>query len=247
MGSAAERQPAGRGSSSWPLGSPGRRELALFAAVYGLYDAGRWMFAGRPPVARAHADWVTHLERSLHVAVEGSVQRALDWGVASFLLSNIYLAAQLVVLPGALIWLYRRSPDIYRRLRNTVATTWVISTPVFALYPVAPPRLAGLGLNDTVSHQAAVSLTGNSTIFYNPYAAVPSLHVGLAFAIAIAPATRVAVPLGQSAGAATVTSGPHDSERRAARRSVPRALCPHRRASSRRPGLPSGHDLTQLA
>jgi PAP2 superfamily len=170
---------------------PGRRELALFASVYLLYDAGRWVFLGHPRTARAHAHWVIHLERSLHLAIEGSVQRALDFGVASFLLSNLYLAAQLVVLPGALLWLYRRSPDIYCRLRKTVVATWLIATPIFALYPVAPPRLAGIGIKDTVSHQAGVALTGHSTVFYNPYAAVPSLHIGLAFAIGIAVAAAV--------------------------------------------------------
>jgi PAP2 superfamily len=164
----------------------GRRELLLFAALYTLYDGGRWLFVGHLPIARAHALWVIHVERCLHVAVEGSVQRALDWRAASLMLSNVYLAAQLVVLPAALIWLYRRSPDIYQRLRNTVIAAWLIATPIFALYPVAPPRLAGIGLQDTVTHQAAVSLTGHSTMFYNPYAAVPSLHVGLAFAIGIA-------------------------------------------------------------
>jgi PAP2 superfamily len=171
--------------------SSGRVELAVFAAVYVLYDAARWVFAGHLPVARAHARWVIHLERSLHVAVEGSVQRALDWSVASFVLSNVYLAAQLLVLPGALIWLYRRSPNIYRRLRSTVVGVWLIAVPVFALYPVAPPRLVGIGLKDTVSSQAAIPLRGQSTLFYNPYAAVPSLHVGLAFAIGIAVAATL--------------------------------------------------------
>jgi len=85
-----------------------------------------------------------------------------------------------------LIWLYRRSPAVYRQLRSTVVITWLIATPIFALYPVAPPRLAGIGIKDMVSHQAVVTLTGQSTLFYNPYAAVPSLHVGFAFAIGIA-------------------------------------------------------------
>jgi hypothetical protein len=62
---------------------------------------------------------------------------------------------------------------------------------VFALFPVAPPRLAGIGIADTVNSQAAVALTGHSTVFYNPYAAVPSLHVGFAFAIGIAAAGRL--------------------------------------------------------
>jgi membrane-associated phospholipid phosphatase len=80
---------------------------------------------------------------------------------------------------------------VYRRLRNTVIATWLIAVPIFALFPVAPPRLAGIGIADTVSHQAAVALTGHSTVFYNPYAAVPSLHVGFAFAIGIAAAAAL--------------------------------------------------------
>ncbi|HEY8626387.1 MAG TPA: phosphatase PAP2 family protein [Solirubrobacteraceae bacterium] len=168
-----------------------RPGLALFAAAYLLYDASRWIFAGQLPVAREHAHQIVNLERSLHLAVEESVQRALDWGVASWVLSNVYLAAQLVVLPGALIWLYRRSPAVYRELRNTVIATWLIAVPIFALFPVAPPRLAGVGISDTVSSHSAIALTGRSTLFYNPYAAVPSLHVGLAFAIGIAAAVAL--------------------------------------------------------
>jgi membrane-associated phospholipid phosphatase len=163
-------------------------QLSLFLAAYVLYDAARWIFSGHLPQARAHAEEIIDLERSAHVAIEGQIQRALDSGAPAWLLSNVYLAAQLVVLPGALIWLYRRSPAVYRRLRDTVVATWLIAVPIFALYPVAPPRLAGIGIADTVSSQAGVALTGHSTLFYNPYAAVPSLHVGFAFAIAIAAA-----------------------------------------------------------
>jgi membrane-associated phospholipid phosphatase len=173
----------------------GRRpELALFVAAYLLYTAARWIFVGHLAEAREHADRIIGLERSAHVAIEGSIQRALDSGAPSWLLSNVYLAAQLVVLPGALIWLYRRSRPVYRALRNTVIATWLIAVPIFALFPVAPPRLAGIGIADTVSSQAAVALTGHSTLFYNPYAAVPSLHVGFAFAIGIAAAAALRAP-----------------------------------------------------
>jgi hypothetical protein len=54
--------------------------------------------------------------------------------------------------------------------------TWLVSVPVYVLFPVAPPRLAGIGMVDTVSRHAAVALTGRSTDFYNQFAAVPSLH-----------------------------------------------------------------------
>ena len=62
----------------------------------------------------------------------------------------------------------------------------MISVPIFALFPVAPPRLAGIGVADSVSGQAGVALTGHSTMFYNPLAAVPSLHCAFAVAIGIA-------------------------------------------------------------
>ena len=103
----------------------------------------------------------------------------------SWLLSNVYLAAQLAVLPGALIFLYRRARPIYRRLRTTVIATWMLAVPIHGLWPVAPPRLADLGITDTVSNQI-VPLSGHSTIFYNAFAAVPSLHVGFAFAVSFA-------------------------------------------------------------
>lgn len=171
-----------------------RREVELFLAAYLVYTAARWVFAGDLETARAHALWIFDLEEVAGVAVEASVQEAFSTSAASWVLSNVYLAAQLVVLPGALVWLYRRSWSVYRVLRSTVVATWLLSVPIFALFPVAPPRLAGLGLTDTVSQQAAVALTGSSTIFYNPYAAVPSLHVGFAFAIGIAVAAAVRAP-----------------------------------------------------
>jgi membrane-associated phospholipid phosphatase len=42
-----------------------------------------------------------------------------------------------------------------------------------------------MGFIDTVSQQPAVALTGRSTIFYSPLAAVPSLHAGFAAAVGL--------------------------------------------------------------
>jgi membrane-associated phospholipid phosphatase len=171
-----------------------RTELPLFLAAYLFYTLARCLFVGDLDETREHARWIFELEQTAGVAVEGSVQRAFDSAAASWFLSNLYLAAQLAVVPGALIWLYHRSPVLYRELRNTVVATWLIAVPIFALFPVAPPRLAEIGLVDTVSQQAAVELTGRSTIFYNPLAAVPSLHVGFAVAVGIALALALRRP-----------------------------------------------------
>ncbi len=77
--------------------------------------------------------------------------------------------------------------------------TWLLSLPVYALFPVAPPRLAGVGLVDTITTQTGLALDSRlATALYNPLAAVPSLHAGFAFAVGAAlllvvrrPAARV--------------------------------------------------------
>jgi membrane-associated phospholipid phosphatase len=171
-----------------------RTELLLFVAAYVVYNVARWVFSGDLSKAQEHARWIFDLERDAGVAVESSVQRAFDFEAAAWVLSNLYLLAQLVVVPAVLIWLYRSSPAIYRRLRDTIVATWLIAVPVFALFPVAPPRLADVGIADTVSQQAGVELTGRSTIFYNQLAAVPSLHVGFAVAVGVAAAFALRRP-----------------------------------------------------
>src|SRR5690349_23392357 len=165
-----------------------KRELLLFAGAYVLYNAGRGFTSGDMNLAVANANWVLDVEGG--AGIERSVQDAFG-GIWMVLLSHIYLAAQIVVLPAALVAVYRWAPRIYPRLRDTVIVTWMLSLPIYALFPVAPPRLAGIGMTDAVSEQSAVALAGHSTWFYNPIAAVPSLHCGFALAIGIAIAAAV--------------------------------------------------------
>ncbi len=160
-----------------------RRELLLFGAAYLLYNAGRGITSGQMDLAIANANWVIDAQGG--TGFERSVQDTLG-GLWVTLLSHIYLAAQIVVLPGVLVAMYRWAPRIYPRLRDTVIATWMLSLPIYALFPVAPPRLAGLGMTDAVSETSAVALAGHSTWFYNPIAAVPSLHCGFAMAIGVA-------------------------------------------------------------
>ena len=166
------------------LRRPWARELTLFLAAYLLYSLGRCVAVGDVGVATDNAHAIVDLEQSLSVDVEQGVQDAFDGTWALWVLNHLYLAAQLVVVPGALIVLYRRSRSHYELLRNTVLATWLISLPVYALFPVAPPRLADIGLVDTITSQTGVALDSKlTTSFYNQYAAVPSLHAGFALAV----------------------------------------------------------------
>ncbi|MBE2318944.1 phosphatase PAP2 family protein [Solirubrobacter sp. CPCC 204708] len=163
----------------------GVRELMLFGAAYLLYNAGRGVTSGQMDLAQSNAQWVVGAQGG--VGFEHGVQDALGGA----LLSHVYLAAQIVVLPLVLLSMYRWAPRLYPRLRNTVIATWMLSLPVYALFPVAPPRLAEVGMTDFVSETSAVTLAGHSTWFYNPIAAVPSLHCGFALALSVAVAMVV--------------------------------------------------------
>ena len=195
-----------------------RAQLGIFLLAYLLYSAARFLTIGDLSVAQANADWIMDLQRDLGVGIEASVQQALTGTWALWLLNHLYLAAQLVVLPGALVFLYRRSRPMYERLRNTILATWVLSIPIYAAFPVAPPRLADSGLIDTITAQTGVALDSSlTTSFYNELAAVPSLHVGFAVAIGVAlagvlrnPVLRlVALAWGPAIGLAVVATGNH--------------------------------------
>ena len=207
--------------SSWPrlsFSPRARAQIGLYLLAYLVYSAARYVTVGDLPSAKAHAATIVSLEHHLGVGVEASVQHAFAGSWAIWVLNHVYLAAQLVVLPGSLIFLYHRSPALYERLRNTVHATWLISVPVYALFPVAPPRLAGVGLMDTISHSTGFGMnSGLTTSFYNQLAAVPSLHVGFAVAIGIAisaalrhPVLKAAALLwGPLVGLAVVATGNH--------------------------------------
>jgi hypothetical protein len=68
--------------------------------------------------------------------------------------------------------------------------TLIISTAFalvgYVLYPAAPPRLAGVGISDTVSKHTGLNLSSDLLgSFYNPFAAVPSLHFGYALIVGV--------------------------------------------------------------
>src|SRR5919107_2108901 len=170
-----------------PRLSRGGAQVALFFLAYLVYSGARYFTIGDLGDATVNAHWIVGLEEDLHVGIESAVQTALTGSVALWLLNHVYLAAQLVVLPGALWLLHRKARPIYERLRNTVLATWLLSIPVYALFPVAPPRLAGIGMVDTITQQTGFAMDSKlTTSFYNELAAVPSLHVGFAFAVGIA-------------------------------------------------------------
>ena len=240
--SASPLQPPPR-RSVFRAESGGRRvpafvwEIAIAVAAYLVYEAARFVAVGSYPTALGHAHQVVALERHLDLNVEGGVQRAFLNSPLLPVLNYVYLAAQNLVLPASLVLLYRLNRTTYRTLRNTLLATWLLSLPVYALYPAAPPRLAGLGIVDTVSTGSPLKLeAGTTTSLFNQFAAVPSLHVGFAFAIGIALAAALRNPILR---VAALHVGPgHAADRRRDRQPL-RLRRDHRRGDHRPPATAS--------
>lgn len=162
-----------------------RSEVAVVLGLYGLYELARGLVVGDARDADHHAHRVVALERWLHFFVEANVQhaaRALP-GLTS-LLGTAYLTLHLAVTAGVLLWLHRRRPAAFAFVRTTLLLASALSLVGFLAYPTAPPRLAGIGIADTVSNGHVDLNHGLVSSLYNPYAAVPSMHIGYALIVA---------------------------------------------------------------
>jgi PAP2 superfamily protein len=167
---------------------PGSIELGLAVALYALYEVVRGFGSTSLSLAQGHTDDIVALERSSHIFVERSVQDAAH-SVPGLppLLGFLYLGLHLIGTALALVWVYRRHPDRFPLVRTTIVVATALSLVIYVFYPAAPPRLAGLGFADTVTHSAHLNLSSNLLgSFYNPFAAVPSLHFGYSLLVGAA-------------------------------------------------------------
>lgn len=156
-------------------------EAALVVGLYAVYETSRGLVAGGSGVALHHARMVASLERSLHVFVEANVQhvaRGLPGLIGS--LGLLYLTMHLAVTGACLLWLHRRRPAAFPLVRTTVLIASGLALIGYVAFPTAPPRLAALGIADTISGDHVDLNHGLLSSLYNPFAAVPSMHVGYA-------------------------------------------------------------------
>jgi uncharacterized membrane protein (Fun14 family) len=165
---------------------PGVRELALFALALAAYQASRAIVIGDATGAVRHAWDVIDLERGAGVFWEPAIQGwatghpGLVQGLNAF-----YLLAHLPMTALFFVWLWRTRRDRYAVVRNGFLAANAVALGVFIAFPVAPPRLVGAdGLVDTLRQASGVDLHGGALSgLFNPYAAVPSMHVAFALMI----------------------------------------------------------------
>ncbi|GAA2601017.1 phosphatase PAP2 family protein [Streptomyces axinellae] len=157
-------------------------EIALIAVSYWTYSLIRNAVPEQRAEALRNADWIWATEHALGIAVEQSINHAVN-GVTWLVLTMNYYYATLhfIVTIGVLVWLYRSHPGRYAATRLVLFATTGLALLGFYLFPLAPPRLMSGGhFIDTVQvHQTWGSMaSGNLAQMSNQYAAMPSMHIG---------------------------------------------------------------------
>jgi len=162
------------------------RQIALFATAYYGYRLVRGMVDGRAAQAFQNARHLIDLERTLHVFVEPTVQA---WASGSSVLidaaSWIYINAQVTITVSGLIWLYLFRNKSFYFVRNMFVVAMAIALVGYIVFPTAPPRFfPEWGFLDSVADfTGARSDSPTINALFNPYAAVPSMHVAFALMI----------------------------------------------------------------
>ncbi len=164
----------------------GIAQLAVVLAAVGAYEAARLELRPDWPLALAHAHRIAGFERIAHLAWERPLQRAA-LGAPGLVdaMNAFYLLAHFAVTGLFFLWLYRRSRTGFRFFRNGYLLATAIALLVAWRFPTAPPRVAGLGLEDTLRRFSDIDIgSPGSGGLSDPVAALPSLHAGWAFGVA---------------------------------------------------------------
>jgi membrane-associated phospholipid phosphatase len=163
------------------------RQWLLFAGAYYLYRIVRGLVDGQASVAFEHARNIIDFERGLHSFVEADIQQ---WAIANPFFIDVanwmYVNSHFVVTTTFLVWLYIARNHAYYYVRNMFMVAMLIAITGYVLFPTAPPRfMPEWGFQDTVSDLFGNSAAQATNVLYNPYAAMPSMHVAFALMIAI--------------------------------------------------------------
>ena len=164
------------------------REVALLAVLFGLYNLGRFLSAKHAGSAFLNADALIHFQTRLGLPSEADVQSfALQIPDLAQLANRYYASVHFPLTAIVLIWLLVRRPAEYAKARWALAALTGLALIGHLVFPLAPPRmLPQFGWVDTgvLLGQSVYGPDAESGLA-NQFAAMPSLHVGWAFMVAV--------------------------------------------------------------
>ncbi|SHK67272.1 PAP2 superfamily protein [Actinacidiphila paucisporea] len=163
-------------------------ELLLLVAVNAVYKYGRKVANGHTDEAYRHADSVWSFERGVHLPSEASVQRLMLHSetvihAANYLYATVHFPAMVIFLG----WMFAKKRAHYLWIRRAIVIQTMLALIGHLFFPLAPPRLLKSdGMVDTAAaYGPAVYGKPDGDSLANQFAAMPSLHVGWALAIAV--------------------------------------------------------------
>jgi hypothetical protein len=171
-------------TARWPIGC----ELVLFFLLMAAYEWARDLVATEDfDRVLGHAHDVVRLERDLGIFWEPDVHHWVqDVGFLDFTTTWIYTLAHTTGFAVMFFWVWFRRRENFAMFRNWFWITNALAVVGYWLYPLAPPRLSGLGLADPTKE--SLELGGSLSWFQpfrNEFAAMPSMHVGYTFLFAL--------------------------------------------------------------
>jgi hypothetical protein len=169
-------------------GSDALLQLSLFVMADILYETVRGISESNPAVAFSNARAIVDFEQSTGLFFEQGLQAwAMGQRVLIDMANFMYVNSHFVMTTGALVWLYLRHNDRFYFVRNMFMVAMGLALVGYVLMPTAPPRFfPELGFVDTIAYYVNVQHdSGLVALFFNPYAAVPSMHVAFALMISV--------------------------------------------------------------
>ena len=163
------------------------RQLALFAGAYYLYRIVRGIVDGQAGLAFENARNLVDAERALGLFFEPGLQAWAEGQEWLLTFANwMYVNSHFVITTTFLIWLYIARNHAFYFVRNMFMVAMGLALVGYMAYPTAPPRfLPEWGFSDSVASFVGENAEQSADVLYNPFAAVPSMHVAFALMIAI--------------------------------------------------------------
>ena len=174
---------ANRAHRAWLKATfPHMRELAIIAGAYWVYMYTRALaFDDFGATALSNAAKIISLERSVGFFWEPEWQQ---WAISSakalvvfFNWTYIVTFWPIILTAGTILYITNRPR--YRYYRNIVLISFALAMVAFVVFPLAPPRMMVEHFVDSIKAFGPAFYAGREMAsFYNPYAAMPSLHFG---------------------------------------------------------------------
>jgi hypothetical protein len=163
------------------------RQVVLVAAAVLAYFGVRGFTDESADAAVQHAMVIVAWEKDLGIYVERELQETFTSSERLATLANwIYIWGHWPVIGATMLWTGICHRAIFLRLRDAMIVSGLLGMTIFVTFPVAPPRLAGLGFVDTVTEQSSSYRVLQPPAFVDQYAAMPSLHVGWDLLVGVA-------------------------------------------------------------